>query len=79
MSLRRLRSLVLSVGLGAAVLGALTGTDTVQGACIGVWAASMLLVLRLDRLRLFGQRAVPPNHLRRRKHDLRRRPPASAA
>lgn len=66
MSLRQLRSLVLSVGLGAAVLGVLTSIVALQWACIGVWTAAMALVLRLDRLRLFGQRAVQPNHLRRK-------------
>lgn len=65
MSLRRLRSLVLSVGLGAAVLGALTSSSSLQWACTGVWVACLLVTLRLDRLRLFGQRAASPNHLRR--------------
>ena len=66
MSLRRLRSLVLSVGLAAAVTGALTSTSAVQWLCTGVWVASVLVTLRLDRLRLFGQQAVPPNLFRRR-------------
>lgn len=66
MSVRQLRSLVLSVGLGAAVLGALTSTAAVQWCCIGFWAASVLAALRLDRLRLFGQRAVTPNLSRRK-------------
>lgn len=64
MSLRRLRFLALSAGLGAAVLGALASTAAVQWLCIGTWAASVALVLRLDRLRLFGWRPPPPNLFR---------------
>lgn len=66
MSVRHLRFLVLCVGLAAAVLGALVTDASSQGACVGIWAGSVLITLRLDRLRLFGQRAVPPNLPRRK-------------
>jgi hypothetical protein len=66
MSVRQLRFLVLLVGLAAAVLGSLVTSGSGQAACFGLWAGSVLITLRLDRLRLFGQRAVPPNLPRRK-------------